>query len=140
MNDTSHDSLNEGEVFGRNNQSIPSNQSDMSGDKDGEGSQRFVDLEKKISPTRTSMVNELADKISLNEYKCKLCSKVYRCRTGTNANMRQHSANAHEKTALFSKSQMPQNPNSTVPSRKNAMTLLLEMHQYLRDPSALHRT
>ena len=90
MNDGSHDSLNDGEVIGRNNPSIPPNQSDMSGDEDGEESQRCVDVEKKISPTRTSMVNEFADKISPNEYKCKLCSKIYRCGTGTNANIRRH--------------------------------------------------
>ena len=82
MNDGNQDNLNDGEVVGRNNPSIPPNQSDMSGDEDAEESQRCIGVEKKISPTRTSMVHEFAEKVSPKEYKCKLCSKIYRCGTG----------------------------------------------------------
>lgn len=53
MNDSNHDNLDDGEAVGRNNPSIPTNQSDMSGDEDVEESQRCVDVDKKISPTRT---------------------------------------------------------------------------------------
>ena len=93
----------------------------MAGDCSQDDVQRpeqHVGTDQKISPTRSSIVSQFADKLSPNEYKCKLCSKTYRCGTGTNANIRRHLANAHGKTNLYSKSQVPRNPDSIAPEKK----------------------
>ena len=71
--------------------------------------------------TRVSPVHKFADKISSHEYKCKLCLKTYRCSTGTNANIRRHLAQTHEKTKLFSKSQLPDTPAPLPPGRKKLL-------------------
>ncbi|CAF1443075.1 unnamed protein product [Adineta ricciae] len=55
-------------------------------------SEQHVGSDQKISPTRSSIVSQFLDKLSPNEYKCKLCSKTYRCGTGTNVNIRRHLA------------------------------------------------
>lgn len=107
-------------VLGNKSENQP--HTDMSGDDD-EKSERSLESQKQTPPssrTQTSMVNEFAEKLSSNEYKCKLCTKTYRCGTGTNANIRRHLANAHGKVNLYSKSQIPDQAK-VAPARKRKL-------------------
>ena len=122
MADGNHSAMNRGDAVPLQNASIAPSHSDMSGDDDE--SQQSASIQNKNSPParkRTSLVNEFADKMSSNEYKCKLCSKIYRCGTGTNANIRRHLANVHGKVNLYSKSQIPCPPDSVAPGRKRKL-------------------
>lgn len=104
VNDCSQTGVNDdGVVVPPHNSSLPLSQSDMRGD-DEQPSEKLIATDKKISPNRSSIVLQFAEKVSPNEYKCKLCSKSCRCGTGTNASIRRHLANAHGKTDLYSKS------------------------------------
>lgn len=98
---------------------IPASNSDMSGDDD-EPQQSVVEPNSTPSSIRTRVfpVHEFADKISSNEYKCKLCLKTYRCSRGTNANIRRHLAQTHGKAKFFSKSQVPDTSAPLLPGRK----------------------
>lgn len=74
MADGNHSAMNRGDAVPLQNASIAPSHSDMSGDDDE--SQQSASIQNKNSPParkRTSLVNEFADKMSSNEYKCKLC-------------------------------------------------------------------
>lgn len=49
------------------------------------------------------------------------CTKIYRRGTGTNANIRRHLANAHGKTNLYSKSQIPKTVTTIAPVKKKKL-------------------
>ena len=102
--------------------SMPVPNSDMSGDDD-EPQQTTAGQPQEPSSVRTrvSAVHNFADKLSPHEYKCKLCSKTYRCSLGSNANIGRHLAMVHGKTNLFSKSQLPDAPTSLPPGRKKML-------------------
>ncbi|CAF1265007.1 unnamed protein product, partial [Didymodactylos carnosus] len=59
----------------------------------------------KFNNANPSPVFEYAEPITPNDFQCKLCSKHYRCGTGTTANICKHLANSHGITRLLYKSQ-----------------------------------